>query len=505
MALGFANYKLDDFIAIARAAQLESEAQHESGGAAAWQDGDSEACPALDWLRPGFKLTEAAQAKSTHAEAGEGEEADEGGEDAEPHGAPAGQGELSAIDEPEECEGRGREVEDEEEDDEEEERRKWEEVVYRRWNRPAQPRERSPSPPSPRHDRQHYSDELDYGQIPVSFSVDGYFPKVQQPQRQDASSLYQLNLDRQPFAAPGANRTPNFECSAGDASTRAPSSSSSAASSTATPGQVTAGAMEPQSSFKDEAFNMTEELPPIEEDESLGDTEWEKRWAMRAAAFEAKQRANAPAVREEEEPLPPEPPGWTPHAAGFGPRCCIAGTWDHWRVQDMQWDKAGCHYAFNVCLGSKSWESFQILCDGDRNKCLHPDRADASIHTGFDLRGPDRGDGRHWTIGKHPLDGGFEGAMYKVRLFLDATQQGQPCRLDWVPVDGEDGDEAAAAPSPASSHQRSSELAFEHERREGRSLRERLAIAKKRSPKIDMQHRRKLGPTINLVSRPIMR
>lgn len=502
MALGFANYKLDDLIAIARA-QCESQgaaAIVQNADPYAWvtQDAESEACPALDCLRPGAKITDLLQPARNPVE----EEISEVDEDTKPDEANAWTEDYYGIDEPYDV-GNGEpheQYEDfrtEEEEAEEEERRKWEEVVNRR-GKPAQPRARSPSPPSPPSPRRNYQDYSDEAsQMPVSFSVDGYFPKVPEPQRTPSESRQQ-NLPM-PNGG-GAVRKPALERSMEDTLTRAPSSSSSAASSTATTAQATWRSTEWQSSAEDEIMDVTEELPPIEEDDGLGDEEWEKRWAKRTAAYEDKQRCNTPAPKE--EPLPPKPLEWTPHAAGFGPRCCIAGTWDHWKVRDMRWDKNDSCYTFNICLGANGWESFQIVYDGDWNKCLHPDKADASIHTGFDFRGPDSyGNGKNWTIGKNPLDGGYEGAIYKVRLFLDASQHGQPCRLDWMPLDEEDVEEAAApAPAPVGR-----DWQLEADRTETGTLRDRLALAKKRSSRLEMQHRRKVGPNVNLFMRPLIR
>ena len=50
---------------------------------------------------------------------------------------------------------------------------------------------------------------------------------------------------------------------------------------------------------------------------------------------------------------------------------------------------------------------FQLFVSGDGpNRCLHPDRPEASVHEFHRLVGPDdNSQGHGWSIGKHPEDG----------------------------------------------------------------------------------------------------
>merc|ERR1719419_1672269 len=97
----------------------------------------------------------------------------------------------------------------------------------------------------------------------------------------------------------------------------------------------------------------------------------------------------------------------------------------------LAWDDVLCCYAQVVVLGSNGEESFQILAGGDWGRRVHPDRRDACPHEEYVLCGPDDcGHDLNWTIGKHALDRGEEGACYHVRLFIN--QAGGVMNVDWV-------------------------------------------------------------------------
>ncbi|CAK0818215.1 unnamed protein product [Prorocentrum cordatum] len=103
---------------------------------------------------------------------------------------------------------------------------------------------------------------------------------------------------------------------------------------------------------------------------------------------------------------------------------------------EMNWDPHRSCLQFNVKLGDDSRdlpEQFQIFMNGDPAQQLYPDRERANPHDGGKVRGPDdRGAGRFWTIGDHPLDEAAAGAAYEVRLFIG--RHGRGVKVDWVRV-----------------------------------------------------------------------
>mmetsp|Transcript_17101 Transcript_17101/g.54772 ORF Transcript_17101/g.54772 Transcript_17101/m.54772 type:complete len:1163 (-) Transcript_17101:214-3702(-) len=81
----------------------------------------------------------------------------------------------------------------------------------------------------------------------------------------------------------------------------------------------------------------------------------------------------------------------TPHRAYY-----IAGSWSGWVPESMQNEGDG-SYGFTATLGENRWEDFQILLDGDKHKCLHPQTPMA--HKGAAVNGPDHGvRGLNWRI-----------------------------------------------------------------------------------------------------------
>lgn len=134
------------------------------------------------------------------------------------------------------------------------------------------------------------------------------------------------------------------------------------------------------------------------------------RWAVRAAHLE---KLHVPRIRPGED------------------RLSIAGTWTDWAMREMTWKPEGGYFYFEVQLGTKGEESFQVVINGDWKGRLYPDQADSCPHATHTLCGPDgTGEGKNWTIGRHPLDQGRSGSAYRIRLFL--TDDGHARAVDWL-------------------------------------------------------------------------
>ena len=110
----------------------------------------------------------------------------------------------------------------------------------------------------------------------------------------------------------------------------------------------------------------------------------------------------------------------------------ICGSWNNWRPQRMILEPQRRCHKFQVMLPSSAPESFQLFVSGDGcGRCLHPDRADASVHEFHRLLGPDDNpQGHGWSIGKHTQDHASMGARYEIMLIFAAN--GRPDRLEWV-------------------------------------------------------------------------
>jgi len=95
----------------------------------------------------------------------------------------------------------------------------------------------------------------------------------------------------------------------------------------------------------------------------------------------------------------------------------------------MDFDAQANRYTIEMQLGTAR-ESFQILCDGDWDSCLHPDHDDACTHEEHTLCGPDSdGHGKNWTIGVHRDDRAAMGVVYRIVLKVDA--QGFAQGVEW--------------------------------------------------------------------------
>ena len=109
----------------------------------------------------------------------------------------------------------------------------------------------------------------------------------------------------------------------------------------------------------------------------------------------------------------------------------IAGSWNQWQPEEMNWDHVRGCFQFNVQLGSDSFESFQLLLNGRWETCLYPDRPCSSCHSNVVILGPDAGGGDFcWTMGLHHLDEGFPGACCEVRVFVGEGNEIE--KVDWV-------------------------------------------------------------------------
>jgi len=134
---------------------------------------------------------------------------------------------------------------------------------------------------------------------------------------------------------------------------------------------------------------------------------------------------NSPGVLEASKPSSSAPARYLPY---------VVGTMNDWGTPSvMSWTADGGYYQYRLTIGSQGWESFQILFNSEWKRCLHPDKKDGCPHSHYQLMGPDsEGDGKNWTIGRHPLDKGGPGATYTIRLNMKGGQEGIARSVDWV-------------------------------------------------------------------------
>lgn len=108
----------------------------------------------------------------------------------------------------------------------------------------------------------------------------------------------------------------------------------------------------------------------------------------------------------------------------------IIATCDEWEPHQMVWNEAENCYEAIVKMGKSCEEDFKFLEDGEWSKCVYPNREKASPWDNHTVQGPNEDDAdTEWTIGRHPNDRSFDGAIYTVRLFLSAEYK--PLRVDW--------------------------------------------------------------------------
>jgi len=116
-----------------------------------------------------------------------------------------------------------------------------------------------------------------------------------------------------------------------------------------------------------------------------------------------------------------------PHVS-TSPRYFIVGTWDNWASKhEMRWD--GQFHWFDVPVGYKGEESFQILEDGSWDRKLHPNTEDANPHERHSVRGPTKGGhGVNWTVGRHVNDEAKPYTSFKVKLQIVGNRK----IVDWA-------------------------------------------------------------------------
>jgi len=112
----------------------------------------------------------------------------------------------------------------------------------------------------------------------------------------------------------------------------------------------------------------------------------------------------------------------------------IVGSWDDWEVHEMKWDPERWCYEHDVLLGRTGGESFKVLLEGDWERCVYPDRLDATPGDGHTVKGPDDGSSEEWTfgewtLGRHEAGAQLAGERYKVRFFL--LEDGSPKSMSW--------------------------------------------------------------------------
>mmetsp|Transcript_123591 Transcript_123591/g.384783 ORF Transcript_123591/g.384783 Transcript_123591/m.384783 type:complete len:1284 (+) Transcript_123591:36-3887(+) len=104
----------------------------------------------------------------------------------------------------------------------------------------------------------------------------------------------------------------------------------------------------------------------------------------------------------------------------------VVGSWDDWTYGEvMAFDDQQRCYCLEMQVGDSGSESFQILCEGDWDMCLHPDRDGAA------LCGPDAdGHGKNWTIGEQ--DQAAPGTVFRICLKVD--DHGVAQKVEWEPL-----------------------------------------------------------------------
>uniref|UniRef100_A0A7S2GCM3 Uncharacterized protein n=1 Tax=Alexandrium andersonii TaxID=327968 RepID=A0A7S2GCM3_9DINO len=93
-------------------------------------------------------------------------------------------------------------------------------------------------------------------------------------------------------------------------------------------------------------------------------------------------------------------------------------------------------------------ESFQILLDGQFDRCVHPDRKDACPHQAHQVKGPDDGGlDEEWTVGMHEADKASTGDKFTIKFFV--SHDGKPKRVTWEKIGGTQEVEAPPPPQKA--------------------------------------------------------
>jgi len=100
----------------------------------------------------------------------------------------------------------------------------------------------------------------------------------------------------------------------------------------------------------------------------------------------------------------------------------VVGSWSNWSGIPMSWNEASTCFELQVDLGAATGE-FQICCDGDWRRCLHPEVDGGPLTS---LVGPDgHGFNKCWMIG----DQGATAQEYIIRLAV--TSEGLAREVSW--------------------------------------------------------------------------
>jgi len=111
----------------------------------------------------------------------------------------------------------------------------------------------------------------------------------------------------------------------------------------------------------------------------------------------------------------------------------IVGTWDDWEPHQMQWNPQERRFEFTVMIGKDGSESFKLLEGGDWDRCLHPDRVDATLEDGHRVLGPDdAGLDEAWTMGREQND---RAAMGDRRIVVLTSHKDQKS-VSWERLPG---------------------------------------------------------------------
>lgn len=108
----------------------------------------------------------------------------------------------------------------------------------------------------------------------------------------------------------------------------------------------------------------------------------------------------------------------------------VVGSWDDWTFGEvMAFDEQQRCYFLEMQVGEAGHESFQILCEGDWDMCLHPDK-EARGNQKHKLCGPDAdGHGKNWTIEDEET---VPGMVYRIVLKVDRNNVAQ--KVEWEPL-----------------------------------------------------------------------
>uniref|UniRef100_A0A7S4UIK9 Uncharacterized protein n=1 Tax=Alexandrium monilatum TaxID=311494 RepID=A0A7S4UIK9_9DINO len=92
----------------------------------------------------------------------------------------------------------------------------------------------------------------------------------------------------------------------------------------------------------------------------------------------------------------------------------------------MAWNATlGC-YEYPLVVGPEGRAEFRLLLEGDWERCVYPDRAEAGLEDGHQIQGPDDGGALgEWAIR------GREGSRFRVHFYPAANRR--PHKVWWEP------------------------------------------------------------------------